>query len=87
MATEYSYEITERAHELGGGYQVRFLEDGIEAGCGIYPYGEFLDEVEDGDLLAAYRMAHDAAVTEGAAWVSDHIQIPLPDDQDDDAPR
>lgn len=88
MDTEYGYEIAPRDSALGGGYQLRLLKGGEEVGGGVFPYGYFLSEVEDGDIIAANALAHDAAVAEGDAWVADHCPIPPSvDDQDDDAPR
>lgn len=33
----YAYEITPRAAELGGGWNLRLLEDGEEVGGGVFP--------------------------------------------------
>lgn len=33
----YSYEIATRSVELGGGWQLRLLEDGVEVGGGAFP--------------------------------------------------
>lgn len=33
----YTYEITARADELGGGWNLRMLDDGIEVGGGVFP--------------------------------------------------
>lgn len=91
MAIEYAYEIEPRDHVLGGGYRLRLLKGGEEIGGGVFPYGYFLSEVEDGDIIAANALAHDAAVAEGDAWIDDHRPIPPPvddqDDDEDDAPR
>jgi hypothetical protein len=35
--TWYDYEITPRAPELGGGWQLRLLEDGAEVGRSVFP--------------------------------------------------
>lgn len=34
---KYSYEITPRPSELGGGWRLRLLEDGEEVGGGVFP--------------------------------------------------
>lgn len=34
---QYSYEITPRSAELGGGWRLRLLEDGEEVGGGVFP--------------------------------------------------
>jgi len=33
----YSYEIATRPVELGGGWQLRLLEDSVEVGGGVFP--------------------------------------------------
>ena len=34
---QYSYEIATRPVELGGGWRLRLLEDGVEVGDGVFP--------------------------------------------------
>lgn len=34
---KYSYEITPRPVELGGGWRLQLLEDGAEVGSGVFP--------------------------------------------------
>lgn len=34
---QYSYDITPRPAELGGGWRLRLLEDGVEVGGGVFP--------------------------------------------------
>jgi hypothetical protein len=34
---QYSYEITPRLAELGGGWRLQLLEDGAEVGGGVFP--------------------------------------------------
>jgi len=34
---QYSYDITQRPAELGGGWRLRLLEDGVEVGGGVFP--------------------------------------------------
>lgn len=42
----YSYDITARPAELGGGWRLRLLEDGEEMGGGVFPMpGASTDEV------------------------------------------
>ena len=36
----YSYEITPRPKHLGGGWGLRFLEDGVTVGGGVFPVGQ-----------------------------------------------
>ena len=33
----FSYEITPRPIDLGGGWRLRLLEDGVEVGGGVFP--------------------------------------------------
>jgi len=35
--TDYTYEINPRPVELGGGWNLRLLEDGEEVGGGVFP--------------------------------------------------
>jgi hypothetical protein len=35
--TLYGYEISPRPAELGGGWQLRLLQDGVEVGGGVFP--------------------------------------------------
>ena len=61
----FSYEITLHPVELGGGWRLRLLEDGVEVGGGVFPpvSGDF----EDGkDALQA---AYDDAESEAYAWL------------------
>jgi hypothetical protein len=82
-ATGYRYEITARDSALGGGWQLRMLEDGEEVGGGVFPLADYLADA-DGDLVLALDLAHADAVAEGEA----NRPPPTPDDQDeDDAPR
>lgn len=37
MKRRYSYEITQRPAELGGGWRLRLLEDDTEVGGGVFP--------------------------------------------------
>lgn len=57
--TTYSYTIEERASELGGGWQLRLLEDDEEVGGGVFPLEEGLDP--DSARKRAYRDAQDVA--------------------------
>lgn len=45
---KYSYEINPRPIELGGGWQLRLLEDGEEVGGGAFPIA--LDDAHEGVL-------------------------------------
>ena len=61
----YSYEITPRPVELGGGWRLRLLEDGVEVGGGVFPH-EGTSETPMEDRLQA---AYDDAESEAYAWL------------------
>ena len=61
----FSYEITPRAVELGGGWQLRLLEDGVEVGGGVFP--PVTDDFED--EKDALQAAYDDAESEAYAWL------------------
>lgn len=45
---KFSYEINPRPVELGGGWRLRLLEDGIEVGGGVFPpKGEDEEAIQD----------------------------------------
>ena len=45
MPTEYDYEITPRTLGLGGGWNLRLLENGEEVGGGVFPLPEHCDRL------------------------------------------
>ena len=57
----FSYEITPRPVELGGGWRLRLLEDGVEVGGGVFP-----PEAEDEDAI---QDAFYDAESEAYAWL------------------
>lgn len=63
--TSYSYEINPRPVELGGGWRLRLLEDGVEVGGGVFPpvTADFEDEKD------ALQAAFDDAESEAYAWL------------------
>lgn len=56
-----TYQIDPRAPELGGGWQLKLIENGEEAGGGVFPLAN-----EDPEFDQAYQDALD----EGEAWVA-----------------
>lgn len=49
MENPYSYQITQRAADLGGGWTLHLLENGEKVGGGVFPdleYGLVMDEGE-----------------------------------------
>lgn len=62
---DYSYEITPRPVELGGGWRLRLLEDGVEVGGGVFPPEDASETPMEDRLQAAY----DDAESEAYAWL------------------
>ena len=60
----FSYEITPRPVELGGGWRLRLLEDGVEVGGGVFPM-EGVSETPKEALQAAFEDAE----AEAYAWL------------------
>ena len=66
---EYTYEITPRLVELGGGWRLRLLEDGQEVGGGVFPPVEDIE-----DATEALQAAHDDAEAEAYEWLDTREQ-------------
>jgi hypothetical protein len=62
--SEYTYEILPRLVELGGGWRLRLLEDGVEVGGGVFPPVEGIDDAKE-----ALQAAFDDAESEAYAWL------------------
>ena len=62
---KFSHEITPRPGNLGGGWRLRLLEDGVEVGGGVFP-PECTSETPMEDALQA---AYDDAESEAYAWL------------------
>jgi hypothetical protein len=60
---QYSYEITPRPAELGGGWRLRLLEDGEEVGGGAFP-------VAPADPQQGMAWWNAMAETERGHWLS-----------------
>lgn len=81
----YSYEILPRPFELGGGWRLRLLEDGVEVGGGVFPPVEEYKDDQDAleaafedaerganvwlDSKGALQTAFDNAESEAYAWL------------------
>ena len=61
----FSHEITPRPVELGGGWRLRLLEDGVEVGGGVFPPDGGSETTMEDALQAAY----DDAESEAYAWL------------------
>jgi len=65
---KHSYEITPRPIELGGGWRLRLLEDGVEVGGGVFP------PVEDKDAKEALQAAFDDAEATAYDWLDSRLE-------------
>lgn len=63
--TVYSYRIDPRPPELGGGWRLFLLEDGIEVGGGVFPT----------DILDGIDWAYENALDDGVEWVRAKSQL------------
>jgi hypothetical protein len=59
----YTYEINSRPLELGGGWRLRLLENGVEVGGGVFPPVEGIEDAKE-----ALQAAFDEAEGEGEAY-------------------
>ena len=59
-----TYQIFHRLIELGGGYSVKFYEDGEEMGGGVFPRVLNTEEPD-------FDQAHQDAVNEGQNWIAE----------------
>lgn len=57
----YRYEIMPRPASVGGGWQLRLLEDDVEMGGGVFPAS-----ADEADRATAY----DSALAEAEAWLA-----------------
>lgn len=66
----FSYEIKPRPVELGGGWRLRLLEDGVEVGGGVFPPEDFPPEgTSETPMEDALQAAYDDAESEAYAWL------------------
>jgi len=57
---QYAYQISPRPAELGGGWQLRLLENGVEVGGGVFP----LRDGSGNPMEAAFQ----EALNEALSW-------------------
>ena len=68
MGAIYSYEIEPHPFELGGGWRLRLIENGVEVGGGVFlPIG---DMEEEGSANLAAEMAYGDAPSEASIWLA-----------------
>lgn len=65
----YEYEINPRATELGGGWQLRLLEDGEEVGGGTFALPEYIDLKDETEVACAAGWVYEDALAEATAWL------------------
>jgi hypothetical protein len=68
----YTYEISRRPTEVGGGWRLRLLDDGQEVGGGVFP--PIVGLRSDLALTAARDDAEDEAI----AWLASRPPSPDP---------
>lgn len=61
---KFSYEITPRPDNLGGGWRLRLLEDGVEVGGGVFPM-----EGGSQNPTQALQAAFEDAEAEAYSWL------------------
>lgn len=66
--TIYSYEIAERPNELGGGWRLKLLQDGMEVGGAVQPGGSEEENVD----------AYNDLIAEAQDWLESRPQAELP---------
>ena len=70
MPTEYDYEITPRTLGLGGGWNLRLLENGEEVGGGVFPLPEHCDFRDEKALQTLLDSLYEDALAEASAWLA-----------------
>lgn len=69
---QYTYEITRRPAEVGGGWRLQLFEDGKEVGGGVFP------PVVGLRYDIALTAAKDDAEDEAIAWLASRPSSPDP---------
>lgn len=69
----YTYELTPRPLELGGGWRLRLLEDELEVGGGVFPITsiEPSEALSDTQRALLLTQAYDEAEAEALDWIAD----------------
>jgi hypothetical protein len=70
MPTEYDYQITPRTLGLGGGWNLRLLENGEEVGGGVFPLPEYCDFRDEKALQTLLDSLYEDALAEATAWLA-----------------
>lgn len=60
----FSYEIKPRTDDLGGGWRLHLLENGVEMGGGVFPPVEGIEDAEQ-----AKQAAYNDALEEACHWL------------------
>lgn len=61
----FSFQIDKRSIELGGGWQLRLIEDSEEVGGAVFPLAEY----EADSIEVAERLAYMDAYSTGTEWL------------------
>ncbi|MFQ1820428.1 hypothetical protein ACK37D_19930 [Aeromonas veronii] len=70
MPTEYDYQITPRTLDLGGGWNLRLLENGEEVGGGVFPLPKYCNFRDENALQTLLDSLYEDALAEATAWLS-----------------
>ncbi len=74
---DYGYEIIPRPADLGGGWRLRLLEDGVEVGGGVFPLAAYLSEFPVADEAAERELdekaAYEDAEFEARVWLASRV--------------
>lgn len=68
---KYSYEITPRPAELGGGWRLRLIENGQEVGGGVFPPVKGMETEKE-----ALQAAFDDAEATANDWLDSRDELP-----------
>jgi len=71
MGVIYNYEIEPRPSDLGGGWRLRFFENDLEVGGGVFPP---IEDIEEGNTDLATQKAYDDALSEASIWLATREQ-------------
>ena len=63
----FNYRIEPRPSNLGGGWKLRLIENGVEVGGAVFPPDE---ELIENNALLAEQVAYDDALAEASSWLA-----------------
>ena len=71
MLMRYEYEIEPRPLDIGGGWRLRLLDNGLVVGHGDYPLSVFADA---GSRKEVEKLAYLTADQDGVLWVARQLR-------------